>query len=279
MFFMVVIVTDRNVNIKFNDHEAHEEHMEMNAKSQSNKIRSTGRCCKITFSSDGLRLSGTLHLPQTNNPPVVIGSHGLIASSNSPKQIELAKRCTESGIAYFRFDHRGCGASEGVFTQVTSLEARCNDLLSAIELMKARKDVGDRIGLFGSSMGGAVCIALGSTIDVVCLVTYAAPVRSRNITKPIAEVPGSIHSISTADGIGLTFDLSTRLSAVHHILVIHGDADEVVPIASAKEIYEAAAEPKKLMVQPGGDHPMSHRPHQEQFVRDAMDWFRTGFFG
>ena len=28
MFFMVAIVTARNVNIKFNDHEAHEEHEE-----------------------------------------------------------------------------------------------------------------------------------------------------------------------------------------------------------------------------------------------------------
>jgi predicted acyl esterase len=84
---------------------------------------------KITFLSDGFKLYGTLHLPPAERPPVVIGSHGLLSSSSSPKQIALARACTAAGIAYFRFDHRGRGKSEGVFKEVTSLKARCTDLL------------------------------------------------------------------------------------------------------------------------------------------------------
>ena len=76
-------------------------------KSETNSI-----CKKITFSSNGFLLSGALHLPTTDLPPVVIGSHGLLSNSSSPKQIQLARKCNEYGIAFFRFDHRGCGQSD-----------------------------------------------------------------------------------------------------------------------------------------------------------------------
>ncbi|MBR9980379.1 MAG: damage-inducible protein CinA, partial [Desulfatitalea sp.] len=59
--------------------------------------------------SDGHRLTGTLHLPDVERPPVVIGCHGLLADRRSPKQIALASALGRLGIAYLRFDHRGCG--------------------------------------------------------------------------------------------------------------------------------------------------------------------------
>ena len=103
---------------------------------------------EITFLSDGFELHGTLHLPAAERPPVVIGSHGLLSSSSSPKQIALARACTAAGIAYFRFDHRGRGKSEGVFKKVTSIEARCADLLCAIKCIQSRADTGSKLGLF-----------------------------------------------------------------------------------------------------------------------------------
>ena len=110
----------------------------------------------ITFLSDGLALKGTLHLPPSDKPPIVIGLHGLYSSQESPKQIALARACNALGLAYLRFDHRGCGRSQGEFEKVTSLAARCRDLKSAIETVKAWPDTSDQIGLFGSSMGGTV---------------------------------------------------------------------------------------------------------------------------
>ena len=94
----------------------------------------------ISFFSDGFKLKGTLHLPSTHRPPVVIGSHGLYSSSGSPKQIALADHCNQLGIAYFRFDHRGCGASAGKFEEVTSREARCRDLSDAMAAIAGLKE-------------------------------------------------------------------------------------------------------------------------------------------
>ncbi len=98
-------------------------------------------CEQISFQSDKLSLSGMLHRPEVEQPPLVIGCHGLLSSSESPKQIELAKACNALGIAFFRVDHRGCGQSEGLFKDVTSFEGRCNDLKSALSQMRARSDL------------------------------------------------------------------------------------------------------------------------------------------
>ena len=248
----------------------------MNSKTKRNGSDTIAVCHKILFSIDGFRLTGTLHMPLRKKPPVVIGSHGLLADSNSPKQIALAKRCTASGIAYFRFDHRGCGQSEGIFHEVTSLEARCSDLLAAIETIKARNDTSDQIGLFGSSMGGATCIAAAGKFEVAATVIFAAPVRSRKIISPSVESSSDLSTPSPADTKSF-FDLSDRISIVHNILIIHGDQDHVVPVSNALELYKKAGKPKKLIVQKGGDHRMSRPSDQKRFIHDAVRWFRAGF--
>jgi hypothetical protein len=78
-------------------------------------------CKKISFLSDNFLLRGILHIPAVEKGPVIIGSHGLLSSGNSPKQIALARRCNDFGIAFFRFDHRGCGKSKGFLKKLLHL--------------------------------------------------------------------------------------------------------------------------------------------------------------
>jgi fermentation-respiration switch protein FrsA (DUF1100 family) len=161
---------------------------------------------------------------------------------------------------------------------VTSLAARCSDLLAAIKTIKARNDTSGQIGLFGSSMGGATCIAAASKIDVAPIVVFAAPLRSRKTVDVNVELSKSNLVDPSLGGSKSTFDLSDRISTVRNILIIHGDQDNVVPVSNAFELYEKAREQKKLIVQKGGDHRMSRHAHQERFVRDAVRWFQAGFF-
>jgi len=230
----------------------------------------------ISFLSDGFKLKGYLHLPSANRPPVVIGSHGLYSSSSSPKQIALADQCNRFGIAYFRFDHRGCGRSEGKFEGVTSVEARCRDLADAVAVITGTSDTGDRFGLFGSSMGGTVCLSVAGELGADTLVTFAAPIRSR-----ILENGLPLSENSDTPGIFLDtqkrrFDISDRLPVICNILVFHGEADDVVPVSHADEIYSLVKPPKKLIKQKQGDHPMSNEVHQKTFIKEASLWFKQG---
>ncbi len=223
----------------------------------------------ISFSADGLKLKGILHLPPSGPTPLVIGSHGLYSSGDSPKQIALAEECNRLGMAYFRFDHRGCGRSEGEFDLVTSLEARCSDLIAALTAINRRIDTKDRLGLFGSSMGGSVCLGTAARLAAEAVVTFGAPIRS-NLT---GIRPGMSRSEIVFDAAKRQFDLTKGLSELSHILIFHGQADDVVPVAHAREIFNLAREPKKIIIQEHGNHPMSNPEHQQEFVRQTSLWF------
>jgi alpha-beta hydrolase superfamily lysophospholipase len=234
---------------------------------------------EITFQADGFELRGDLHLPEVKRPPVVIGSHGLFSDRNSPKQIALTDECNRHKIAFLRFDHRGCGDSQGIFEAVTSLEARCNDLFSAIDWITHRNDLGDRIGLFGSSMGGATCLSVASKLEVASLVTVAAPIRSQHIQGAIEKSDSVNHLGSRFDAHRNAFDISQSLSNIRNILIFHGDADTVVPVTHAREIFEQVGNPKKLKILNDGDHRMSNPLHQESFIREASLWFQSCLLG
>jgi fermentation-respiration switch protein FrsA (DUF1100 family) len=230
-------------------------------------------CEELEFHADGFRLRGTLHLPAKRPAPLAIGCHGLFSDRRSPKQLALAQACQGLGMAYFRFDHRGCGESQGRLEQDTSLDGRCSDLLHAIRHLYRRSDIAKRLGLFGSSLGGAACIRAAVPADAAALVVFAAPVRSRTLTAARRAIQPDGR---TASLLKTEFDLDAELAAVGNILIFHGDADEVVPLAHAHEIFRNAGDPKRLIIQPNGDHLMSDPRHQEEFIRTAARWLQQG---
>jgi alpha-beta hydrolase superfamily lysophospholipase len=230
----------------------------------------------ITFTCDGLELAATWHLPAAKRPPVVIGCHGLFSDRHSPKQIALAQECNRHSLGFLRIDHRGCGDSQGEFSAVPSLESRCRDLIMAIELMKASTEIGDGIGLFGSSMGGSVCLAVAGEKNLGPIVTIAAPVRNKHIRNAVEHPPAPHQSGSQFDINKKSFDIVQKLSRISNILLFHGDKDTVVPPEHAREIFQRAAEPKKLIIQKNGDHRMSDPDHQREFIREASLWFQSG---
>jgi len=216
----------------------------------------------ICFKSDQYVLKGTLHTPDIERPPIVIGCHGLLADRSSPKQKALAIACVNRGIAYFRFDHRGCGESQGEFESVTTLDARCRDLSNAIRLLRGKKGFKGDIGLFGSSMGGTVCLSMAAVEGITCLATFAAPLHSR--------LPRS-----AGDSHLPVFDIRKQAEGIENIHIFHGYGDDTVPLSHSKALYSEASHPKKLTVFPGGDHRMSNPSHQDQFIKGCLNWFSS----
>lgn len=236
-------------------------------------IKQTARCEPVSFMSDGLKLKGMLHLPSDNDPPCVIGSHGLLSNGNSPKQIALANQLNQRGIAYFRFDHRGCGESEGIFKEDMTFEKRSKDLENAILFIKNRQGIGERMGLFGSSMGGASVISVAAIFTPAAIVILASPVR----LSAINTTPENLATLPLSDPASLEtkldFNLTTRLHHLKNILIFHGETDQVVPVSNADEIFRCAQHPKKLIIQKKGDHQMSNTLHQLEFMRESTKWF------
>ena len=241
------------------------------------------KAIETIFRSDALELFGTLHLPQQSDPPLVVGSHGLEGSQNSAKQQVLARILPENGIAFFRFDHRGCGRSQGEFTLDTSLEKRSRDLVAAVEHVTAMGRTSGRLALFGSSMGGATCIhawkALAqSGFPAAGAVLCASPV----ISSTIINIPTQATDQRPALPLNffkenLLFDLTESARLLHHLLIFHGDADEVVPVSNARLLHDLAKAPKELVIHKNGRHRMDALPDQKDFENRAPAWFADIF--
>ncbi|MDM8538510.1 alpha/beta fold hydrolase [Desulfobacterales bacterium HSG17] len=230
---------------------------------------------EISLSSDDFLLKGTLHLPKNiEQPPVVIGSHGLFSSSHSPKQIELARACNAQGIAFLRFDHRGCGESEGDFKEVTSFKSRYTDLANAVNFIRERKEIGEKFGLFGSSMGGAVCLFYAKQAGGVdAVIINAAPLHGDSIIKALEDTEEN-DSVTISQ---LQFNISEKIEGVSKILIFHGDSDKIITPSEAHRIYQKIIMPKRLIMLKNGDHEMSLKENQDKFIRESLLWYKSMF--
>lgn len=233
----------------------------------------------ISFFSDGLRLNGVLHLPGQHRPPVVVGSHGFASDGDSPKQIELARACNRLGMAYFRFHHRGCGTSEGHFPEVTTLENRKQDLLDAVKTVLSLESTGNRLALFGSSMGGTSCIYAARELMAEGYVIVAAPVFGSTLSKPPERGEDEPELDEAFYAQFLAFDMTPHLPFVKNALIFHGDKDDVVPLINGETTYKLSGDPKRMIVQKNGDHRISDSKHQQEFIRESSQWFKRCFFG
>ncbi|MEA1968579.1 MAG: alpha/beta hydrolase [Thermodesulfobacteriota bacterium] len=238
---------------------------------------------KTEFKSENKILKGILHLPQSENPPLVIGSHGLEGSKDSAKQTALAKLLPGAGIAFFRFDHRGCGESDGNFEIDTSLDTRSTDMINGLNHALSLNHTSRRFALFGSSLGGATCIETWGrlalkNITPLGMVICAAPVKSITIEK--IPLNGNAHRPALPLSFfrdNLLFDISAKTASINNILIFHGDNDKTVPVENGYNIYNNAKTPKKLIIQKNGDHQMSNDKDQQDFNREAPAWFKKCF--
>ncbi len=228
---------------------------------------------QIEIPVDGLALSATLHLPESPRPPLVMGCHGLFADAESPKQKALAGALTRAGIAFLRLDHRGCGRSGGSFRELTTFAARLRDLAAARRLMEARGDLSGAVGLFGSSMGGAVCLAQALARPVAAIAVYAAPAFAEQLFAVLKAAGDDKRLPAAFFRPENSFQLPDGPLAPGPLLVLHGGDDRVVPVSHGLEIHRRAVEPKRLVIFPGGDHPLSEPGHQALFLAEVTEFF------
>lgn len=116
----------------------------------------------VTFTSDGLKISGTLCLP--DNAPkgkklaCVMVLHGFGSNKTSDNVKIPCQMLNEWGYAALGFDMRGCGESEGTRANLICLE-QVADTRNAVTYLQSRADIDPgKIGVLGSSFGGAVAV-------------------------------------------------------------------------------------------------------------------------
>jgi len=161
------------------------------------------------------------------------------------------------GYHVLTFDYRGFGRSEGRVSRAGAID----DAEAALAYLRDRPEVnGAPVVVFGQSIGGAIATVLVERHqDAVCgLVMDAAFSSYRGVAAH--HVRRSVLLTILAWWYPSLLDDSFEpMVAIGNIedtpkLIMHGDADEVVPVGMAHELFAAAQEPKVLWIIPGESH-------------------------
>jgi len=228
---------------------------------------------KVSFQSEGQKVSGILHFPEREHPPCVIASHGLLSSKDSEKYIALGGWLAKEGIAMLRFDFRGIGESEGRMNNDT-VSRRVTDLGSAIGFIRSYSELGDRIGLVGSSLGGFVSLINASMEkEIKAIVIWATPFHMDDLGSKKQEedypLPGEAFFKDLTK-----HRLLPLLPKVSNCLVIHGEEDELVPLDQAWKIFQNLSVPKEILVIGGADHRLMNPEHRQRAIHLSVEWFK-----
>jgi hypothetical protein len=226
----------------------------------------------------GGALALVLHLPGgPARVPCVVACHGLGASKDSDKYVQLGETLAAAGLALARFDFRGCGASSGA-EEDTTIASRMADVEAVLGLVGAHPRLDGRVGLLGSSLGGFVALQVAARrapLPPVPVVTWNAPAS-------LTELANDDLRENRALGVPFALEYATGRYALapgglpRH-LIVHGDADDVVSVEHGVALHERALEPCELVIIEGGDHRLTDPAHRAHALEISRDWFLRFF--
>lgn len=238
--------------------------------------------------SDGLRLDAGIELPEGVPRGVAVLLHGIPSVAPPEPDDEgypgLARRFAARGWAAAWGDMRAVRRSPGFF----SIEGWVKDAAAIVDAARAAAGTEGPLVMLGSSAGGAVStevVRRGAPVDA--LVLLAAPAAWLSFA---ADPASGVVYVTTGSGMQLApetledpsqwaaeFERVTTELAIEEVdvpvLVVHGTADDVVPVDHAARIASANAR-ARLEVLEGSGHQLRR---DERAVALVLDWLDETF--
>jgi fermentation-respiration switch protein FrsA (DUF1100 family) len=218
---------------------------------------------EVSFlTEDGLTLKAWF-LPSRGEP------HGSVLvfngnAGNRSHRLPLGEALSEAGFSALLVDYRGYGGNPGDPHE----EGLANDARAALSYLRSRPDVDPRrVAYFGESLGAGVAAGLAMADPPAALILRSPFTSLADIAA--VHYPLVPASLLLRDRYP-TKDLIGELSAP--LLVISGSEDRIVPPEQSRAVYDAAAEPKRLLVVEGAGHNDFALLAGEEMIREIIDF-------
>lgn len=229
----------------------------------------------FTVFTDGIAIKGSIFFPSAHPSqqyPVVIICHGIPGSgrarpADDPGYEALAREFCSWGAAAVIFNFRGCGDSGGNFSMAgwsRDLEAVLDHVLNTPYIDPTR------VVVFGFSGGGAAAIRAAADDDrIYGLAVAGTPASFKIFDKESSEIVADMKERGIIRDQEFPQDVARWTKEFEDIepsrwighfkgkklLIIHGDADELIPPEQARELFDhAPAGISEISVIPGGAH-------------------------
>ena len=241
------------------------------------------------YNQQGEKIAGTLHSPERHAGGGVIFGHCFTCSRHTRIIREICNELAEKDILALRFDFSGNGQSEGEFS-ASNYSKQIAEMQTATAVI-AEKGA-RRIGLAGHSMGAVIAVLAAArtrTVKAVC--ALAGRLSGLNAThffsqKQLKELKdtGRVSFNSRGRSLQLStqffadakqYDLPETVKSLQTpLMVVHGDADEIIPVQNAYLAKTLNPEYTELVVISGADHMFSAEMHRNQTSKLVVNWFK-----
>jgi fermentation-respiration switch protein FrsA (DUF1100 family) len=166
-------------------------------------------------------------------------------------------------LSVLTFDYRGYGRSGGKPSEAGILaDARAARRWLAERTHTPEKD----IILMGQSLGGAVAVDLAAADGARALVLASTFTSLPDVAA--STMPWLLPHWNMT----LRFDSAAKITKYSGpVLISHGEADEIIPFAQGKKLYEAAPGTKRFYPEPGA----KHNDRRSEGYREVFEEFLT----
>ncbi|MEE4142096.1 alpha/beta hydrolase [Pseudomonas viridiflava] len=209
--------------------------------------------------------------------PAVLYLHG--SRWNLTGQLFRIEQLRALGFSILAIDYRGFGQSMG---QLPSEKTVYEDARIAWERLKQLQPDPQRRVIYGHSLGGAVAVDLAAELgreaekDETPLAARGLIIESTFTN--LADVATAIANTSLPVRwlLSQKFDSVDKIADIHMpVLIVHGTDDRYVPARFSEELFEAAREPKNLLLVPGGTHNNSMRLGSKAYSQAIQTLLKT----
>ena len=175
--------------------------------------------------------------------PTILYFHGN-GGSLAARAPRIARFLNE-GWGVMMMTYRGYGGSTGSPTEVDNVA----DALRTYDTLVARGVPVGSIVLYGESLGSGVAVQVAAAKPAVGLILDAPFTSTIDVAK------------ATWWFFPVGWLLADRYESARHVagvriplLVLHGELDQVIPVAMGRELVRLAPGPKRLVLYPNGNH-------------------------
>ena len=208
--------------------------------------------------------------------PTALLLHGI---PGLEQNTDIAYALRDAGWNVLIFHYRGCWGSEGDYI----LAGIPDDVQAALDTLAGGEFPVDpnRIAAIGHSLGGWASIVAASRdprIHAIATLGGISNLRTMSLSDQVAaDYARFLHNLSGRGiqsqwrALGATYnpvDLVDLLQSCP-LLIVHGTADEVVPVSQAMEL-KAKAPTAEMVLMEGADHAFSQ--HRKQLVENVVPW-------
>ncbi|MGB3512985.1 MAG: alpha/beta fold hydrolase [Microcoleaceae cyanobacterium] len=212
-------------------------------------------------------------IPQTQPTAKVVlylhGNSGNMAAQDKSCNLDRVAKLYQLGFSVFTIDYRGYGNSQGPFPT----EARVyEDALTAWNYLTQDKNFSpEDIFIYGHSLGGAIAVNLclqqpkaAGLIAEGCFTSI----------KDMAKYKRRIQIFPLNLVITQKFDFINKVKSLEMpVFFIHGMDDKIVPATMSQKLFEAAPDPKKLLLIPNVGHDDLTEVESDRYIKALQEFF------